>query len=303
MTRLTRFHGSLILGSLLALGAAACGESDGGDGAGGAGTTTTTGTSTGSGVPGEYRVFDHRTTALDQIPAGCVSQLQSGNFVFHYAHRSHGAQIIEGAASIMATDPTYGFDSEYCEAPATTGVLPVWDGMTPATGNYVELEQYWATQAGMDEVRSILAANPILKYSMWAWSFEISAQTEQSVQQYLEAMSALEAEFPDVTFIYMTGTGEEELEAANRAARNQQIRDYCQANGKVLYDFEDLDAWYNGEQHTILVDGVEVPLEHPQYNDPDPNGYNYTHTTQGSCENKARAFWYMVASLEGCAIP
>lgn len=309
MTRLARFHGSLILGSLLSLGVAACGgeesSSSGSGGAGGSptGPTTTTGTSTSSGVPGEYRVFDHRHTALDQVPASCISQLQSGNFVFHYAHRSHGAQIIEGAQSIMTTDPTYGFDSEWCEAPATTGVLPIWDGMTPATGNYVQPEQYWASQAGMDEVRGILSQNPILKYTLWAWSYEISEQTEASVQQYLEALSTLEAEFPDVTFIYMTGTAEEELNAANRAERNQQIRDYCQANGKVLYDFEDLDAWYNGEQHTILVDGVSVPLEHPEYNHPDPNGYNDTHTTQSSCENKARAFWTMVAALEGCTIP
>lgn len=304
MTRLTRFHGSLLLGSLLALGAAACGESDDGSasGGGGAGNSTST-TTTGSGLPGEYRVFDHRHAAVDPIPATCISQLQSGNFVFHYAHRSHGAQIIEGADSIEMADPTYGFESEYCEPPNATGVLPVWDGMTPATGNYIEAEQYWATQAGLDELRGILSQNPALKYSLWAWSYEISEQTEASVRQYLEAMSALEAEFPEVTFIYMTGTAEEEFNAANRFQRNQQIRDYCQANGKVLYDFEDLDAWYNGEQHTIMVDGVTVPLEHPEYNHADPNGYNGTHTTQASCENKARAFWYMVAALEGCAIP
>lgn len=303
MTRLTRFHSSLILGSLLSLGAAACGGEDGSSSGGGGAGGTGSGGSTGSGVPGEYRVFDHRHAALDQIPASCISQLQSGNFVFHYAHRSHGAQIIEGADSIEMADPTYGFESEYCEPPNATGVLPMWDGMTPPTGNYVQPEQYWASQAGLDELRGLLSQNPLLKYSLWAWSYEISEQTEASVQQYLEALSALEAEFPDVTFIYMTGTAEVELSAANRAARNQQIRDYCQANGKVLYDFADLDAWYNGEQHTIMVDGVAVPLEHPQYNHPEPNGYNDTHTTQESCENKARAFWYMVASLEGCTIP
>ncbi|WP_433928968.1 hypothetical protein AB3662_35950 [Sorangium cellulosum] len=29
--------------------------------------------------------------------------------------------------------------------------------------------------------------------------------------------------------------------------------------------------------------------------------YEHTHTTQESCEAKARAFWRMVAELEGCS--
>ena len=304
MTRLQRATSFLVLGLSLALAGAACGGESEGDGSGGAGAGSGgggTGGTGGTGTPGVHQVFDHRHTALEQIPSSCLGVLTNGGFVFHYGHRSHGAQIIAGAESIEATNPAFGFDAEYCSVPSTTGVFRVWDGMID--NNTVQPEDYWDSEAGLTDLRTVLGNNPGMRYSMWAWSYEIAEQTEESVQKYLDTMSMLEEEFPDVTFIYMTGTAEEEYNGPNRAMRNQQIRDYCAENGKILYDFEDLDAWYNGERHTVMLEGVEVPKEHPQYDDPDPNGYDFTHTTQESCENKARAFWWMMASLNGCELP
>jgi hypothetical protein len=296
------------LGLLIASAAAGCGDDEAGDptgsGGGGNGGSTSTGTGGSDWVePSSDLFFDHRHTDLAQIPASCVDGLKSGSFVFHYAHRSHGSQIIHGAESIEGAMPAYGFASEYTDVPGETGVFKMWDGMTST--NLVEADQYWATEAGLDDLRSILTAHPEIRYSMWSWSYEISAQTEEQVQLYLETMDALEQEFPDVTFIYMTGTAEEELEGVNRMERNAQIRAFAEERAKVLYDFEDLDAWYNGEHHTQVVDGVEIPLEHPHYS-LDTAGnveYEYTHTTRESCENKARAFWWMMAKLEGCELP
>jgi hypothetical protein len=298
----------LLLGFALSLALAGCsGDDDASSGAGGStgatGSGPSGGATTGGGTtdPSEARFFDHRHTALDQIPASCIDQLKSADFVFHYAHRSHGAQIIVGADSLAAANPTYGFESEYCSVPSQTGVLRMWDGMT--NDNLVVADDYWATDAGLTELRTVLGANPSLRYSSWAWSFEISSHTEAQVQQYLDTLAALELEFPDVTFIYMTGTAQEEYNAANRVARNKQIRDFARAGGKALFDFEDLDVWYNGERHTEVIEGTEVTREHPQYRVADDNGYESTHTTQESCENKARAFWWMMARLEGCQLP
>lgn len=302
--RHTRNFFFLGLGLVLAL-ASGCGDdSADDDGSGGSTTTgTTTGTNTNTGTPSVEGFFDHRHTDLAQVPESCVEQLKSGSFVFHYAHRSHGAQLIQGAESLEDAMPLYGFEAEYTGIPSGTGVLKMWDGMT--TTNLVEAEQYWGTEAGVGDVRALLTAHPEIRYSMWAWSFEISEQTQEQVQLYLDTMDALEQEFPDVTFIYMTGTAQEEYNGVNRAERNAQIRQFAEERGKVLYDFEDLDAWYNGEYHTQVVDGVEIPREHPHYSVETAGNseYEYTHTTQESCENKARAFWYMMAKLEGCELP
>ena len=101
-------------------------------------------------------------------------------------------------------------------------------------------------------------------------------------------MSQLEAEFPDIMFIYMTGNAQSSEQ--NRYDGNNQIREYCRGNNKFLFDFADLDCWYNGEQHT--ENGI--PMEHPQY-----HGDEAGHTTYTSCDNKGRAFWWLLARMAG----
>ncbi|WP_437903926.1 hypothetical protein WME95_36325 [Sorangium sp. So ce327] len=191
--------------------------------------------------------------------------------------------------------------AEYCDVPAERGVFRGWDEMIH--NNYVLGEQYWGSEEGLAALRTILSEHPEIRWSMWLWSSEIVEQTEEDVKRYLDTLYALGQELPNVTFIYMTGPGDEEYNGVNRAERNQQIRDFCRDHGKILYDFEDLDVHADGERHTITVGDDEIPMQHPRY-DVETSGnaeYEHTHTTQGACENKAMAFWRMMAELEGCA--
>ncbi|WP_438038986.1 hypothetical protein [Sorangium sp. So ce128] len=98
--------------------------------------------------------------------------------------------------------------------------------------NLIHGEHYWASQAGVDDLRAILSAHPEIRYSMWSSSSEISEQTEEQVQRYLDTLDALGQEFPEVTFIYMTGHGDEEYNGVNRAKRNQPIRDSAAITGR-----------------------------------------------------------------------
>ena len=114
-------------------------------------------------------------------------------------------------------------------------------------------------------------------------------------------MQTLENEFPNVTFVYFTGTAQyNDAYGYNRHLRNQQIRNFCFANNKVLYDFEDLDSWwYNPEteqweQATYEYNGLTVPVEHPML-----AGDDAEHTSYESCEQKGRATWWMMAELSG----
>jgi hypothetical protein len=77
---------------------------------------------------------------------------------------------------------------------------------------------------------------------MWSWCGQANA-TPEEIQIYLDLMSGLEADYPDVTFVYMTGhlvgTGEE----GNLHQRNNQIRAHCIATNCVLFDFADIESY------------------------------------------------------------
>ncbi len=72
--------------------------------------------------------------------------------------------------------------------------------------------------------------------------------------------------------------------------RNCNPSDSNDNNNKFLFDFADLDCWYNGEQYT--ENGI--PMEHPHY-----HGDEAGHTTYTSCDNKGKAFWWLLARMAG----
>lgn len=244
-------------------------------------------------------IIDHTCTDVSRIPDQYIQQVKD-QFRFHYAHTSHGGQIVTGLTRLASSSARgqgnaqpllanrYGFHVEYCSLPQSQNTLRMMDGqMSSYCETYVTPDLYWESDYGMSTTRSVLN-NFDVNVSMFAWCSQLDYYSQSEVQTYLNRMSQLESEFPDVTFIYMTGNAQSEDQ--NRVDRNNQIREYCRNNGKFLFDFADLDCWYNGQQHT--VNGI--PMEHPHY-----HGDEAGHTTHESCANKARAFWWMMARLAG----
>ncbi|MCK4488479.1 MAG: hypothetical protein KAU38_17180 [Desulfobacterales bacterium] len=137
---------------------------------------------------------------------------------------------------------------------------------------------------------------------MYSWCSHLNNYTFEETQDYLDTMAALEAEYPGVKFIYMTGNAQATGSLGyNRYLRNEQIRQWVQnSENRVLFDFVDLDSWwYNPdtqqwEQATYEYNGHIVPMEHPHF-----NGDEAGHTTFESCEQKGRAVWWMMARLAG----
>ena len=237
---------------------------------------------------GQGVIIDHTCTDISQIPNDWIDRVKA-NLSVHYAHTSHGEQITVGLERLSQANDLYSYYPDNCAVNNTTGHLNLMDGQSynDDCETYVTPDLYWETAAGLNMTRGVLN-NFDVNLSMWAWCTQLDYYSQGQVQAYLDAMNDLEQQFPNVTFVYMTGNAQSDEE--NRYERNNQIRDYCRDNDKVLFDFADLDAWYDGQQY--VENGI--PMEHPQY-----NGDEAGHTTYTSCENKGRAFWWLLARLAG----
>ena len=87
-------------------------------------------------------------------------------------------------------------------------------------------------------------ANSNCNVIIWSWCGQVpdkySAGTLES--EYLLPMAGLETNYPNVTFVYMTGHLDH-WDDADLKAGNQMIRDFCSANSKTLYDFADIESY------------------------------------------------------------
>lgn len=243
-------------------------------------------------------VIDHLCADIGAIPSSWIDEAQA-LVKWHYAHTSHGSQLTNGLDTIEAFDPAYDAEIGRSYLPVVANALCVFQGQEDAT--YIEPQDYWETSEGMDKTRAVLANNPTINVSAFAWCTQLSSATEEYVQSYLDSMTVLEGEFPNVTFVYMTGNAQSYGAAENRTLRNRQIRDYCVLNNKVLYDFEDLDCWWFNPETQEWEQGTTTdywgnvwPVQHPEY-----DGAEVAHTTWESCFQKGEAVWWMVARLAG----
>jgi len=243
-------------------------------------------------------VIDHMKTEISGIPDSCIDTVQTV-IKLHYAHTSHGGQLVTGLSYIESGDSKYSVARGDNVLPVEEGAFCIYDGQVSDT--YISTYEYWETASGMDKTRAVLDANPEINISMWSWCAELDSYTQQQVQAYLDSITVLEGEYPSVTFVYMTGNAQSRYEAGyNRYLRNEEIRQYCLDNHKVLYDFADLDAWWynplseSWEQNTYDYGGTAVPVEHEQF-----NGSEAAHTTIESCIQKGGGAWWMAALIAG----
>jgi hypothetical protein len=243
-------------------------------------------------------IVDHQCTGISTVPPEWIDSVQT-NVRWHYAHTSHGLQLATGLFRIEEQNSVYSFAYENNTLPDEPGALCTFNGQESDT--YITPDMYWRTVSGMNSTRDVLNHNEAINVSMWAWCSELDGYSETDVQAYLDSLSRLESEYPDVVFIYVTGNAQATgAEGYNRHLRNEQIRRFCFDNNKILYDFADLDCWwYNPsamewEYSSYLYGEHTVPIQHPQF-----NGDESGHTTFESCEQKGAAVWWMLARMAG----
>ena len=250
-----------------------------------------------TGVRAEPIIITHACTDTAAIPDEWIDAAQA-DIRMHYAHTSHGGQLTTGVSRIEAGDTTYSVAIAYSSLPTEPGALCIFDGQEHAT--YITPDLYWETDAGLNYTRSVLDNNPSINVSMWSWCTQLTYYSQAQCQAYIDAISMLEAEYPAVRFVYMTCNAQATGSSGyNRYLNNEMIRQHCQDNDRILFDFADLDAWwYNPsggwEFSSYEYSGADVPLEHPQF-----NGDQSGHTTYESCEQKGKGVWWLVARLAG----
>jgi uncharacterized repeat protein (TIGR01451 family) len=248
-------------------------------------------------------IIDHTCTDLGKIPEYWIDQAKA-QLRLSYGHTSHGSQPISGM-EVLRADPSYGGLYDFnTNGAIVSGTLSL-DDYTPSDDLGHDGDTSWAarTRTYLDGPGTGSSRNVVI----WSWCGGVSDNTEQGIDAYLSAMSQLEEDYPDVTFVYMTGHLDGSGETGNLNVRNNQIRDYCIANNKVLFDFADIESYDpdgnyyldRGADDNCDYDGgnwaVEWCVAHPG----ECSSCSCAHSQSLNCDLKARAFWWMLARLAG----
>ena len=212
---------------------------------------------------------------------------------------------------VLASSPTYGtLYALNSDGAITGGVLSLADytpdgdlGYYGDTAWAAATRTYLNSSSGTGHTRNVV---------IWSWCGGVSDNTEAGIDTYLHTMNQLELEYPDVTFVYMTGHLDGTGVNGTLNKLNNRIRHYCQANNKVLFDFADIESYnpdgyyfldlnandncdYSGGGHNWATDWCTshssselcAPVDSCQHSQP------------LNCNLKARAFWWMLARVAG----
>ncbi|MCD4723241.1 MAG: hypothetical protein K8R63_00255, partial [Bacteroidales bacterium] len=252
-------------------------------------------------------IIDHTCLDLDQIPDEYIDSAKA-NLWIGYGHTSHGSQLTYGMEALenYFVDGTYDWGSS-----GGPGELHVDEGGS----GYLEGD--CGTVGWDNETREYLDDFPGCNVIIWSWCGQVNSVDLQS--HYLGPMEQLESDYPDVQFVYMTGHLEGLGVGGSVQLANQQIRDYCIANNKILYDFADIEK-YSPDADTNYQE--YFANDACDYNPPGGGTANWAnnweaanpgheltqisqlvgtcaHSVSLNCTKKAIACWFLWARLAG----
>jgi hypothetical protein len=267
-------------------------------------------------------IVDHTCIDITAIPQEAIDAARVDLHIA-YGHTSHGSQLTDGMNGLV------GFANNGGKGLALP--LDIFEWNNGGIGGALDLQEgdgygdgWMDHDAGyypnwVDETRAYLddPSHADVNVIIWSWCGQASGYTEQQmIDQYLAPMTQLEAEYPGVTFVYMTGHADGSGETGNLHLRNQQIRSYCIENNKVLYDFYDIECYdpdgnYYGDKRVDDAcnydsdgDGSRdrnwaIDWQSAHVEDRDWYSCGAAHSQPLNANQKAYAAWWLWARLAG----
>jgi uncharacterized repeat protein (TIGR01451 family) len=272
-------------------------------------------------------IIDHTSVDITAVPQAWIEEAKH---VLHiaYGHTSHGSQLIDGMSGLV------GFADGGGLGLALPDGIFAWN--EDGSGGALDLDDYamdgdvgyypdWVNNTldylgDVDPDTGRGQSHPDVNVIIWSWCGQASGYSEQNmIDWYLAPMTQLELDYPGVTFVYMTGHSDGSGEEGNLHLRNQQIRDYCIANNKVLYDFYDIELYdpdgaYYGDKYVLdscqydgngngdpWDDDTNWALDWQGTHTENVDWYSCScaHSQSLNCNQKAYAVWALWASLAG----
>ena len=220
---------------------------------------------------------DHSATAeFDEIPTNIINDISTG-YRIYYGHTSHGSQVMSGLAYLQGENSLYDF--------------PTFHEVADDLGHNGDTS--WAPG-----IRSWLNTHPDYNMVMMSWCLGVSDNTAGGINIYLNKMNQLETAYPGVTFVYMTGHLDGTGPSGNLYQMNNLIRDYCSTHNKILYDFADIESWDpDGNYYPNEDDGCDWCSSWCATHDCCSGICAHSHCF--NCYQKGKAWWWMMATIEG----
>jgi hypothetical protein len=179
-------------------------------------------------------IVDHECRDIDLIPQAAIEKAKSDLHIA-YGHTSHGSQLVDGMTGLVG----FKGDLYSWNGTGSGGALELRDKPSPMEGDLGAPNfTAWASAT-----RSYLNAHPDINVIIWSWCGQVSSASEDDIITYLSLMTSLESDYPGVKFVYMTGHLDGYGLRGNLHVRNEQIRAYCRAQKKILYDFADIESY------------------------------------------------------------
>ncbi|MGC9396208.1 MAG: hypothetical protein ACP5J4_15300 [Anaerolineae bacterium] len=269
-------------------------------------------------------IIDHTSTDITAVPQEWIEEAKR---VLHiaYGHTSHGSQLISGMNGLIGFADGGGLGLALPDGifawneGGSDGALDLDDyAMGGDVGYYPDwVDNTYVYLGDVDPDTGRGQNHPDVNVIIWSWCGQASDRTaQQMIDTYLAPMTQLELDYPGVTFVYMTGHSDGTGEEGNLHLRNQQIREYCIANNKVLYDFYDIELYdpdgnYYGDKavndncdYDSNGDGSRDKnwaLDWQEAHTPDVDWYSCScaHSQSLNCNQKAYAVWSLWARLAG----